>query len=88
MCLVLTFGALSFSKDANDLALRPIERMIERINEIATDPLQARHFTMESNDTKNKKKKKNKNQFETEIIESAIIKTGSLLALGFGGSFL
>jgi len=39
VCLVLTFGALSFSKDANDLALRPIERMIDRINEIATDPL-------------------------------------------------
>jgi hypothetical protein len=35
---VLTFGALMFSKDANDLALRPLERMIDKINKIANDP--------------------------------------------------
>ena len=31
VCIVLTFGALIFSKDANDLALRPIERLIEKV---------------------------------------------------------
>jgi len=31
VCLVLTLGALMFSKDANDLALRPIERMIDKV---------------------------------------------------------
>lgn len=31
VCIVLTMGALLFSKDANDLALRPIERMIEKV---------------------------------------------------------
>jgi len=35
---VLTFGALMFSKDSNDLALRPLERMIEKVNKIAADP--------------------------------------------------
>lgn len=28
-----------FSKDANDLALRPIERMIRKVNKIAKNPL-------------------------------------------------
>lgn len=36
--IVLSFGALMFSKDSNDLALRPLERMIEKINKIANDP--------------------------------------------------
>ena len=35
---VLTFGALMFSKDANDLALRPLERMIDKVKRMANDP--------------------------------------------------
>lgn len=35
---VLTFGALMFSKDANDLALRPLERMIDKVKKMANDP--------------------------------------------------
>ena len=31
VCIILTFGAMTFSKDANDLILRPIERMIEKV---------------------------------------------------------
>lgn len=31
-----------FSKDANDLALRPIERMIDKVNKIAKNPLKAK----------------------------------------------
>lgn len=31
ICMVLTCGAMLFSKDANDLALRPIERMIDKV---------------------------------------------------------
>jgi hypothetical protein len=38
VCVVLTVGSLIFSKDANDLALRPIERMIEKVNKIAKNP--------------------------------------------------
>ena len=41
VCMVLTFGALMFSKDANDLALRPIERMIDKVNKIAKNPVKA-----------------------------------------------
>ena len=60
-----------FSRDANVLALRPIEMMIEKVNKIAADPLIAR--TMKIDDDK---------ENETAIIESAIIKIGTLLALG------
>lgn len=41
VCLVLSLGALLFSKDANDLALRPIERMIEKVKMIAKNPITA-----------------------------------------------
>lgn len=41
VCIVLTLGALLFSKDANDLALRPIERMIEKVKQIAKNPIAA-----------------------------------------------
>ena len=39
VCIVLTFGALMFSKDANDLALRPIERMIDKVKKISKNPI-------------------------------------------------
>jgi hypothetical protein len=29
---------MMFSKDANDIALRPIERMIEKVKKIANNP--------------------------------------------------
>jgi hypothetical protein len=38
VCIVLSFGSMMFSKDANDLALRPIERMIDTVNKIAKNP--------------------------------------------------
>ena len=41
VCLVLTVGALLFSKDANEYALRPIERMIEKVKKIAKNPKKA-----------------------------------------------
>ena len=61
-----------FSRDANVLALRPIEKMIEKVNQIAANPLTARTMKISDDDKEN----------ETAIIESAIIKIGTLLALG------
>ena len=76
ICLVLSIGALMFSKDANDLALRPIEKMIEKVNEIARNPLSSKTFELIEN---------NGNRlYETVTIYNAIIKIGMLLALGFG----
>jgi len=64
-----------FSKDATDLALTPIEKMIENVNKIARNPILAKDLKLNKDDG---------NQMETIIIENAIIKIGSLLALGFG----
>lgn len=46
--------------------------MIEKVNKIAANPLMARTMKISDNDKEN----------ETSIIESAIIKIGTLLALG------
>ncbi|EGR28579.1 hypothetical protein IMG5_172520 [Ichthyophthirius multifiliis] len=75
VCIVLTFAALLFSKDANDLALRPIERMINKVNQIAKNPISAKEQDLID---------ASEDQYETSIIENAIIKIGTLLALGFG----
>lgn len=72
--LLLTLGAFFFHKDANELALAPIERMIQKINIIASNPL-SKDLHLIANDTKS---------LETTSIENAIIKIGRLLALGFG----
>lgn len=64
-----------FSKDANDLALRPIERMIEKVNKIAKNPNLAIELKLA---------KDNAETNETVKIENAVIKIGILLALGFG----
>jgi len=74
MCVLFILGAMIFSKDANDLALRPIERMIEKVNKIANNPLKALEEGIRGT---------NQNM-ETVLIENAIIKIGTLLALGFG----
>lgn len=72
--LLLTLGAFFFHKDANELALAPIERMIQKINKIASNPL-SKELHLVANDSKS---------LETTSIENAIIKIGRLLALGFG----
>jgi len=41
MCLLLGFGALVFTRDANKLVLAPIERMITKLDKIRRDPLEA-----------------------------------------------
>ncbi len=50
-----------FSRDANNLALRPIEKMIEKVNMIAKNPLSAK-FLEVSKEDKN----------ETSIISNAM----------------
>lgn len=75
VCVVLTCGALFFSKDANDLALRPIERLIDKVNKIAKNPISAKEQQLIKEEGDN---------LETIIIENAIVKIGVLLALGFG----
>jgi len=42
VCIILTAGVLLFSKDANDYALGPIERMRDKVIAIANDPLSSK----------------------------------------------
>jgi hypothetical protein len=46
VCLVLGVGALTFAKDANDLVLTPIERMIDRVNRIARNPISSKEVNL------------------------------------------
>ncbi|CAE8618888.1 unnamed protein product [Polarella glacialis] len=39
ICFVLCVASMQFSKDANKLVLRPVERMIEKVNKIRDNPL-------------------------------------------------
>eukprot|EP00744_Colponema_vietnamica_P002709 GILI01004220.1.p1 GENE.GILI01004220.1~~GILI01004220.1.p1 ORF type:complete len:852 (+),score=253.70 GILI01004220.1:189-2744(+) len=100
ICIVLTVSALFFSKDTQELVLGPIERIIAKITEIATNPLaaarnqQAEEELLRQAEEKKKKdstvgkieKKKKKDQpvYETTMLEHTITKIGGLLALGFG----
>lgn len=74
LSVVLGLGAYLFTKDTNDLALKPIARMIEKVNKIASNPLATKDETLI----------RGGNDLETISIENAIIKIGTLLALGFG----
>jgi len=78
ICLVLIFGAFLFDYDARNLIIRPIERIIEKVNIIARNPLAAKDNVL----MKGNKDKDFEN--ETVEIENAIVKIGGLLALGFG----
>ena len=42
VAIVLSMGSMYFSKDVNSLAIRPIERMIRKVNEIASNPLSSK----------------------------------------------
>jgi len=114
--LVLAVGALLFSRDADQLVLLPIERMINKVEIIRQDPLYAirladqqyapqagtrrsselgffpedkklkgvRSIRPTGKKAKRPMRQKKSASMETKILENAIIKLGSLLALGFG----
>ena len=76
ICIILAGGAMMFSKDANDLVLRPIERMVKRFQAMAENPLAKR--------SKVKKGDAEEQQYETKTLENAFEKVYSLMTLGFG----
>ena len=51
MCFVLTYGALTFSSDIDEIALKPIEKMIEKVNQIASNPISAKKLKIIQDDT-------------------------------------
>lgn len=91
--ILLGLASIYFTKDAQELVLDPLERMIEKIKAIAKNPMVATteevneagimSFSAASED-KNKVGKKEGVQHETAVLERAIVKIGHLLVLGFG----
>ena len=76
ICIILLVGAMSFSKDANQLVLIPIERMIKKVRLLADNPLAGSKMKTDNEGEDA--------QYETRILENAFIKISSLLAIGFG----
>lgn len=96
ICFLLSGACLSFSQDAQNLVLDPVERMIVYVKKIATNPLSIKDeggdadtaMDMEKASKKERKKmvkaEKFRNQMETKILEDTINKISKLLAIGFG----
>lgn len=76
VCIVLAMGAMLFSKDANELVLKPIERMMKKVRDVSENPL-TRFEVQEDED-------KGEEQLETRLLENSISKICGLLAVGFG----
>jgi len=74
VCVILLVGAVFFSKDTNALVLRPLDRMVSKIQAMSENPLT--HFTINGDDEDE--------QMETRMLENSISRICSLLAVGFG----
>jgi len=79
VCIVLLLGALLFSKDANELVLRPIERMVLKVQAMAANPLTK--FSIRPHDDELESEGE---QLETRMLENSIARICSLLSVGFG----
>ena len=87
--VVLAIAFIYFNNTTNRLVLNPIERMLEKVRLIATNPLAAASDQFEmagamSMMAKMSTKKEKHKELETQILEQAITKIGHLLAIGFG----
>jgi len=97
VCLCLGLAAVYFEKDTQELVLQPLEVMMEIVDNVAKDPINAKNIDnlqkgVKSTMTKIGNKKKGKKgveeltaeKYEVKVIEGAIIKISALLAIGFG----
>jgi len=81
ICIVLGAGAMAFSKDANELVLAPIEKMVKYVKDMSENPLGAGKSGKVSRPSTENLEHSN---LETRVLETSIAKICSLLALGFG----
>ena len=97
--ILLIIGALLFSTDAHKYVLRPLESLVAKVNKLANDPFKALKLNLMKNffkDLEGESKDENRGfcmkfwngnkdeVYETEILDTTIIKICSLLVLGFG----
>ena len=87
VCCLLGFSSYYFNRDSRRLVLDPLERMMERIQLIAENPM-----ALCGDDDQGegvlafgkKKKKKADGDNEAQLLETSLIKIGKLLGLCFG----
>ncbi|CAK60438.1 unnamed protein product (macronuclear) [Paramecium tetraurelia] len=94
VCIVLAGSAVLFNKDVNELVIDPIERMMEKIELIAQNPLEAVYIEEQEDlimeqlekdeDDEKIKQKYMERRMETYLLQRLIMKVGALLAVGFG----
>jgi class 3 adenylate cyclase len=97
VCVVLTLGAVYFTKDSTDLVITPIEKMMNKVQKISKNPMKASEvrfndiYEMVNSSKKPRyglcfchKTELITTEYETAVLEDTIIKIGVLLALGFG----
>ena len=97
VCIMLTGAAILFEHDARQLVLGPLEIMIEIVDNVAKDPINAKNVEdlqtgvkalLNENEEGKNKNNENKNEeeenYEVSVIKAAIIKISALLAISFG----
>ena len=72
--LVMLTGTVVFTADVQNLVLKPIERMMNMVEQVSKDPLKPLYFDHESGS----------GEYETRLLEGTIEKITSLLRVGFG----
>lgn len=72
--LVMLTGTVVFNSDVQNLVLKPIERMMNMVEQVSKDPLQPLYFDHTSGS----------GEYETRLLEGTIEKITSLLRVGFG----
>ena len=92
ICVVLTLGSLYFSKDSEELVIKPIEKILDKVKQISNNPIAASDIKSEKLPENVSKKscfcftsiESANKSYEITVIENTVIKIGILLALGFG----
>ncbi|OMJ76643.1 hypothetical protein SteCoe_23946 [Stentor coeruleus] len=100
VCIVLVAAAIFFTNDANKFAIIPIEKMINKVKAIASNPLKIAEekvvdiYDVIEEESKSrwkkfckgckKSSKEGPTEYETKVLENTFVKIGVLLALGFG----
>jgi class 3 adenylate cyclase len=94
ICILLTVAAILFESDTKVLVLEPLEVMIEIVENVAKDPINAKNIdTVQKGvkteiskftDKRQKIRGQQADKYEVKIIQSAILKISALLAIGFG----
>eukprot|EP00948_MAST-09A_sp_MAST-9A-sp1_P000543 g543.t1 len=87
--IVLVGASYSFSRDAHEVIVKPVERMTQVVRKVMTTLISLQQEVVQKDD-KGSQQKKHENigddVYETEFLEGAITKMAALLKVGFGAA--